>query len=171
MGIFKNYLDKDIEEIEGGGGGSADLTNYEGESISLSAAQVIALTSDGSDIELIATTGGILLEAGNDSDIDINSQGTNGRINLNAQTTLNLTVADSSGLLEISTSSPLNIASTENNVNIEALGVDAAVSIESSKLAFFGVSPVERPEIPAVPIAQDLADVLVALGLVTQAVA
>ena len=37
-----------------------------------------------------------------------------------------------------------------------------------SKGAFFGGTPISRPVLPAVPDAQDVADALVALGLVSQ---
>jgi hypothetical protein len=38
-----------------------------------------------------------------------------------------------------------------------------------ARAGFFGATPVARPEIPATPTAQDIADVLVAFGLATQA--
>lgn len=38
-----------------------------------------------------------------------------------------------------------------------------------SKVGFYGAVPVVRPVIPATPAAQDIADVLVALGVATQA--
>ena len=39
----------------------------------------------------------------------------------------------------------------------------------TSKVGFYGATPVVRPVIPATPDAQDIADVLVAVGLATQA--
>lgn len=39
----------------------------------------------------------------------------------------------------------------------------------TSKIAFYGNTPIARPEVAATPDAQGIVDVLVALGLVTQA--
>lgn len=37
-----------------------------------------------------------------------------------------------------------------------------------SKVGFYGAAPITRPVLPATPAAQDIADVLVSLGIVTQ---
>jgi len=43
------------------------------------------------------------------------------------------------------------------------------IEIKAASLGFYDKAPIERPVIPATPTAQDIADVLVALGLATQA--
>lgn len=48
-------------------------------------------------------------------------------------------------------------------------GMQAEVDGASARLAFNGVTPVAIPEVPAIPVPQDIVDALVALGLVTQA--
>jgi hypothetical protein len=40
---------------------------------------------------------------------------------------------------------------------------------DGSHVGFYGKAPVTRPEVPAIPLAQDVVDALVALGLITQA--
>jgi hypothetical protein len=44
-----------------------------------------------------------------------------------------------------------------------------AIEVKAANIGFFDKTPIARPEIPATPTAQDIADILVALGLATQA--
>ena len=59
------------------------------------------------------------------------------------------------------------------SLSAEGTGGTAFVKVvadaTSARMGFFDSAPVARPEVPAVPLAQDIVDALVALGLVTQA--
>lgn len=48
-------------------------------------------------------------------------------------------------------------------------GMSVVADETSARLAFNGTTPIPVPELPAIPTPQDIADALVALGLVTQA--
>lgn len=58
---------------------------------------------------------------------------------------------------------------TSPTTALEVRDSDSAITIGALKLGFFDTAAVARPEIPASPTEQDIANVLIALGLATQA--
>lgn len=145
------------------GGGAPDLTDYSGDIISLEAltavmgpsvvvkasapnatAQLAATSPDGGNAVVYSLAGEVQLTApGENGIIRIAASGDNGQILLLA---VDFTAID---------------GSTE--------GVQIGTS-SGSKVGFNATTPISRPEIPATPTAQDIADILVSYGLATQAV-
>jgi len=62
-----------------------------------------------------------------------------------------------------------DIDNVETGAKILVNVISDTIEIKAASIGFFDTTPITRPVIPASPTAQDIADVLVALGLATQA--
>ena len=75
-----------------------------------------------------------------------------------------------SSLVELSADATLiSLNGVAKAISLTADPTTGQINLNAANMGFFDKSNVARPEVPAVPLPQDIVDALVALGLITQA--
>lgn len=168
--MSQSITDLMMEQLEEGGG----LPNYEAERISL------VSTADNDDstevnIDAVGTEASVRIGSAGSVNVEaigavnISANGAGGTVGISADTGVTIesaVVGEVSGIL---------LESLTAAISLRGLAIalvddedQARVLVSGVGVGFNGVGP-SIPEIPAVPLPQDIVDALVALGLVTQA--
>lgn len=154
--VFYNapYLDNqehsvlDHTGIPGVGGGTSDLSNYVG------------------DVTLIQSNiAGSFRSISGDADVQVQEGGSASIVGV-----LQATIGSPGGQVFVTASTDVHVVSHGGTARVDFVTGEGGGTIifDSDSLGFFGSSGAAQPNIPASPTAQDIANVLIALGLATQ---